>query len=98
MTTQKCDIGRIPRIMCELCSIFEEYASADGDGKTLTKAELKNLVEKEMCPMLKEAKNSSRVDDLMSAMDHDGNAKVDFQEFATTIIAFTCICHESMKE
>merc|ERR1712183_891758 len=67
--------------MAILIKTFDQYASTDGDKGTLSKAEVKTLMEKELPGLMKACKNPGAVDTLMKSLDHNGDASVDFQEF-----------------
>ncbi|KAJ8262114.1 hypothetical protein GJAV_G00162380 [Gymnothorax javanicus] len=76
-----------------LMQAFDNYAAAEGKKNTLTKSELKTLMEKELPGFIKNAKNPAEVDKLMKAMDNDGDTEVDFPEFVTFVVALACMCH-----
>merc|ERR1712168_1232312 len=73
---------------------FDQYASADGDKGSLSKAEVKKLMETELPGLMKACKNPGAVDTLMKSLDHNGDASVDFQEFVVLVTALCCACHD----
>ncbi|XP_043953958.1 protein S100-P-like [Gambusia affinis] len=79
--------------MATLIQIFDKYAGSDGKKCTLSKTEVKTLMEKELPGLLKAAKNPSEVDKLMKDLDFNGDSEVDFQEFITLVVALTCAAH-----
>ncbi|XP_054914654.1 protein S100-P-like [Poeciliopsis prolifica] len=79
--------------MATLIQTFDKYAGSDGKKNTLSKAEVKTLVEKELPGLLKTVKNPGEVDKLLKSLDFNGDAEVDFQEFVTLIVALTCAAH-----
>ncbi|XP_026007302.1 protein S100-P-like [Astatotilapia calliptera] len=76
--------------MCMMLDTFEKYAKTDGDPNSLSKSEVKTLLEKEMPGMISEAKDKKAVDDLVKALDFDGDGVVDFEEFMAVVAALTC--------
>ncbi|PWA14802.1 hypothetical protein CCH79_00014535 [Gambusia affinis] len=79
--------------MATLIQTFDKYAGSDGKKCTLSKTEVKTLMEKELPGLLKAAKNPSEVDKLMKDLDFNGDSEVDFQEFITLVVALTCAAH-----
>ncbi|KAM4565031.1 protein S100-P-like [Fundulus diaphanus] len=80
--------------MATLIQTFDKYASADGKRATLSKAEVKTLMENELPGLLKAAKNPEEVDKLLKSLDSNGDAEVDFQEFVFLVAALTCAAHD----
>ncbi|XP_058481359.1 protein S100-P-like isoform X1 [Solea solea] len=82
-----------------LVKVFETYAKADGDKDTLTKAELKNLLEKELpclCKRPKSVQSAEKIEDKMSKlMDLNGDKLVNFQEFLVFVATVTCLSRET---
>ncbi|CAL8241447.1 unnamed protein product [Merluccius merluccius] len=86
-------MSQVETAMALLLQTFDQYAGTEGKKDTLTKAELMNLMEKEMPAMMKVAKDPDAVGKLMNDLDHDKDSEVDFQEFMVLIAALTCACH-----
>ncbi|KAM6960074.1 protein S100-P-like [Tautogolabrus adspersus] len=80
--------------MALLMKTFDTYAGAEGSKDTLSKAEVKTLLEKEMPCLLKAAKNQGEVDKLIQGLDFNGDSEVDFSEFVVVVAAITCACHD----
>uniref|UniRef100_A0A3Q3EAZ5 S100 calcium binding protein P n=1 Tax=Labrus bergylta TaxID=56723 RepID=A0A3Q3EAZ5_9LABR len=74
-----------------LMKTFDTYAGAEGRKDSLSKAEVKTLLEKEMPGLLK---NQSEVDKLIQGLDFNGDSEVDFSEFVVLVAAVTCACHD----
>ncbi|KAM4714317.1 protein S100-P-like [Anableps anableps] len=79
--------------MASLIQTFDKYATSEGKKDTLSKAELKTLIEKELSQMLKAPKNPGEVDKLMQSLDFNGDAEVDFREFVILVASLTCAAH-----
>ncbi|XP_041635908.1 protein S100-P-like [Cheilinus undulatus] len=80
--------------MAILMKTFDTYAAAEGRKDSLSKAEVKTLLEKEMPGLLQAAKNQSEVDKLIKGLDLNGDSEVDFSEFVVLVAAVTCACHD----
>ncbi|XP_047455997.1 protein S100-P-like [Mugil cephalus] len=84
--------------MTILMQTFDTYAGTDGKKDSLSKAEVRTLLEKELPGLLKSAKNQGEVDKLLSGLDFNGDAEVDFSEFVVMVAAITCACHDRVKK
>ncbi|XP_030018658.1 protein S100-P-like [Sphaeramia orbicularis] len=80
--------------MAILMKTFDTYAGAEGNKNSLSKAEVKTLLEKELPGLLKAAKNQAEVDKLLKSLDVNGDAEVDFSEFVVLVASITCACHD----
>ncbi|KAI1888304.1 hypothetical protein AGOR_G00183640 [Albula goreensis] len=87
-------MSRLESAMMILMDSFDKYSGAEGNKSTLSKSELKTMMEKELPTFMKGAKNQVEVDKLMKALDHNGDSEVDFNEFIILIGAMTCACHD----
>nr|XP_020482685.1 protein S100-P-like [Labrus bergylta] len=87
-------MSNLETAMALLMKTFDTYAGAEGRKDSLSKAEVKTLLEKEMPGLLKAAKNQSEVDKLIQGLDFNGDSEVDFSEFVVLVAAVTCACHD----
>ncbi|XP_029447399.1 protein S100-P [Rhinatrema bivittatum] len=85
---------KLETAMCMLIAVFDEYSAAEGSKKTLSKAELKTLMEKELPGFLSNSKDKDAVNKFFKELDVNGDSEVDFNEFIILMAALTCICHE----
>lgn len=85
---------QIETAMAILMRTFDTYAASEGSKDTLSKAEVKILLEKELPGLLKAAKNQEEVDKLLKSLDFNGDSEVDFSEFVVLVAALTCACHD----
>ncbi|KAF5924207.1 protein S100-A6 [Diceros bicornis minor] len=78
-----------------LVAIFHKYSSRDGDKNTLSKSELKELIQKELTigPELQDAEVAKLLDDL----DQNKDQVVNFQEYVTFLGALAMIYNEVLK-
>ncbi|XP_063086277.1 protein S100-P [Cavia porcellus] len=74
-------------------NVFARYAAGEGSKQSLTKSELKVLMEKELPGFLQSAKDKDTVDKLLKDLDANGDAEVDFNEFIVFVAALTSACH-----
>ncbi|CAJ1086609.1 protein S100-P [Xyrichtys novacula] len=78
--------------------VFQTYAKRDGDAETLSKRELKELLQAELPGFLescasKEKENEEKVKQLVLGLDQDGDEKMDFSEFVIFITAVILMIH-----
>ncbi|XP_028617835.1 protein S100-G isoform X2 [Grammomys surdaster] len=62
----------------EMKSIFQKYATKEGDPNQLSKEELKLLIQAEFPNLLKD---SSTLDNLFKDLDKNGDGEVSYEEF-----------------
>ncbi|XP_030048449.1 protein S100-P [Microcaecilia unicolor] len=84
--------------MATIISVFGKYAGTEGSKKTLSKAELKTLVENELPGFLTTTTDKVTIDKLLKDLDENGDSEVDFKEFIMFVTVLTCICHEYFTE
>ncbi|KAG5845602.1 protein S100-P-like [Anguilla rostrata] len=87
-------MSQLETAMALLMQSFDKYACTEGKKDTLTKAELKTMLEQELPGFKKNSKNQAEVDKLMDALDRNKDQEVDFTEFVTFVSAMTCMCHD----
>ncbi|XP_053316403.1 protein S100-P-like [Spea bombifrons] len=80
-----------------IIDVFDRYAATEGDKDSLTKGELKTLVEKELPGILSSAKENDASEELLKDLDQNGDSKVDFNEFVVFAAALASIGHERFK-
>merc|ERR1712126_139964 len=85
--------GKLMMGIASMIDVFDQYAKKDGKGSTLSKGELKQLLEAEMGMQLKNAKGDE-VNKLMEALDADKSGEVDFKEFMVFVASMSMLCHE----
>ncbi|CAJ1083313.1 ictacalcin-like [Xyrichtys novacula] len=80
--------------MCLIISTFEKYAGKEGDKHTLSKLELKELLQNELGELLGKASDKAAVDRIFDDLDSNKDNSVDFAEFGKMIFCLTVMCHE----
>ncbi|ELW47334.1 protein S100-A6 [Tupaia chinensis] len=78
-----------------LVAIFHQYSGREGDKNTLSKKELKELIQKELTigPKLQDAEIAKLMDDL----DRNKDQEVNFQEYVTFLGALALIYNDALK-
>nr|XP_020854934.1 filaggrin-2-like [Phascolarctos cinereus] len=79
-----------------IIDVYYNYTSQDQDCSTLCKRELKELLEKEFRPILKNPDDPDTVEVFMHMLDRDHDRKVDFIEFLLMIFKLTMACNQSV--
>ncbi|KYO48991.1 protein S100-A6 [Alligator mississippiensis] len=79
-----------------LVYVFHKYSGKEGNKDTLSKQELKELIQKELSlgPKLKDAD----VTKLMADLDRNKDQEVNFQEYVTFLAALAMIYHEELAK
>ncbi|CAJ1086610.1 S10A1 protein [Xyrichtys novacula] len=78
--------------------VFKTYAKRDGDAETLSKRELKELIQAELPGFLekcasKEKENEEKVKQLVLGLDEDEDGKMNFTEFVIFLTAVILMIH-----
>ncbi|NWW07295.1 S100B protein, partial [Oreocharis arfaki] len=87
-------MSELEKAMIAIIDVFHQYSGKEGDKHKLKKSELKELINNELTHFLGEIKDQETVDKVMEALDCDGDAECDFQEFGAFIAMVTAACHE----
>ncbi|XP_006861776.1 PREDICTED: filaggrin [Chrysochloris asiatica] len=80
-----------------IIDIFEHYSSKYMENDTLCEKELKELLETEFRPILKNPDDPDTVDVFMHILDIDHNKKVDFTEFSLMVFRLSQAYYDSTK-
>ncbi|XP_078054624.1 protein S100-A1-like [Mustelus asterias] len=78
--------------MQNLMDVFYQYAK--GDKYTLTRSQMKTLVETELVQLTKKKGNVEAFDKMMKDLDFDGDGEVNFEEFVSFIASLMFSCNE----
>nr|XP_004667239.1 protein S100-A6 [Jaculus jaculus] len=78
-----------------LVAIFHKYSGKEGDKNTLSKKELKELVQKELT--IGSKLQDAEITRLMEDLDRNKDQEVNFQEYVTFLGALTLIYNEALK-
>ncbi|XP_044529973.1 protein S100-A9 [Gracilinanus agilis] len=92
---EKCTMEKALDIMV---NTFHQYSGQVGDPDTLTRGEMKQLINKEMPNFLKNAKDLQNSKHIMQELDTDQNGQVNFNEFSVLMARLIMATHERMHE
>uniref|UniRef100_A0A3Q0RFD6 Protein S100 n=1 Tax=Amphilophus citrinellus TaxID=61819 RepID=A0A3Q0RFD6_AMPCI len=76
----------LTQAMADLIVVFYKYSGNEGDKYTLTKWELKNLLQNDLC--------SSGMLGIMRELDDNKDGVVDFKEFVVLVTAVTIAAND----
>ncbi|XP_054851277.1 protein S100-A6 [Eublepharis macularius] len=84
----------LDQAICLLVATFHKYSGKEGDKNTLSKKELKELIQKELTigPKLHE----EEIQNLMADLDRNKDKEVNFQEYVTFLGALAMIYNEAL--
>uniref|UniRef100_A0A8C8MKW9 Protein S100 n=2 Tax=Oncorhynchus tshawytscha TaxID=74940 RepID=A0A8C8MKW9_ONCTS len=86
--------SELERSMESLIMVFHLYSEKDGDGNTLSKKELKELMKTELASFLKSQKDPAAIDTIMKDLDQNGDGKVSFEEFVSLVVGLSIACEQ----
>nr|4PCW_A Chain A, Filaggrin [Homo sapiens]4PCW_B Chain B, Filaggrin [Homo sapiens]4PCW_C Chain C, Filaggrin [Homo sapiens]4PCW_D Chain D, Filaggrin [Homo sapiens] len=81
-----------------IINLFKQYSKKDKNTDTLSKKELKELLEKEFRQILKNPDDPDMVDVFMDHLDIDHNKKIDFTEFLLMVFKLAQAYYESTRK
>uniref|UniRef100_A0A452GS17 Protein S100 n=1 Tax=Gopherus agassizii TaxID=38772 RepID=A0A452GS17_9SAUR len=80
----------LQQALAVLVCTFQRYSKQEGDRFTLSRGELKELLEKEL-PSLGD---EGAFEELLSILDANRDGEVDFQEYIRFVAVACTLCHE----
>ncbi|XP_031151901.1 ictacalcin-like [Sander lucioperca] len=87
-------MSNVQKAMALLIDSFGKYAGKEGDNMTLSKAELKELLQNELGDILGNANDKAAVDHIFKSLDANQDNSVDFKEFVSMVSSLTVMCHQ----
>ncbi|XP_065101798.2 protein S100-A10b [Paramisgurnus dabryanus] len=87
----------LERSMETLITVFYRYAGTEGDATTLSRRELRQLMETELSSFLKSQKDPAAVDKIMKDLDANGDGQVNFEEFVALVVGLSIACEQIYK-
>ncbi|XP_017557505.1 protein S100-A10b [Pygocentrus nattereri] len=84
----------LERAMETLITVFHRYAGKEGNSNTLSRRELKQLMEVELAAFLKSQKDPATVDKIMKDLDTNGDGEVSFEEFVSLVVGLSIACEQ----
>ncbi|KAI1901514.1 hypothetical protein AGOR_G00035210 [Albula goreensis] len=86
--------SELEHAMESLITVFHRYASMEGNSNSLSRRELKDLMENELSGFLKAQKDTVAVDRIMTDLDANGDGEVNFEEFVSLVVGLTVACEQ----
>nr|XP_031544851.1 filaggrin-2-like isoform X3 [Vicugna pacos] len=86
------------RSVVTVIDVFYKYTKQDGECDTLSKNELKELLEKEFRPILKNPDDPDTVDVIMHMLDRDHDRRLDFTEFLLMVFKLAMACNKVLSK
>ncbi|XP_051575955.1 ictacalcin-like [Myxocyprinus asiaticus] len=87
-------MSKIQPAMVLLIEAFHKYSGKEGDKNTLSKGELKELLNAELSDFLGKSTDKSALDKIFKDLDANADGTVDFQEYVTLVACITMMCHD----
>ncbi|KAG9275885.1 protein S100-A10b [Astyanax mexicanus] len=84
----------LERSMESLITVFHRYADKEGNSNTLSRRELRQLIESELPTFLKSQKDPATVDKIMKDLDANGDGEVSFEEFVSLVVGLSIACEQ----
>ncbi|XP_033492604.2 ictacalcin-like [Epinephelus lanceolatus] len=89
-------MSNLQMALCNLIATFDQYAKKDGDNKSLTKAEVKDLLKSELGELLGKANDQAAMDSVFTAMDINQDETVNFEEFIIMFAGLAMVLHNTV--
>ncbi|NXO04705.1 S10A4 protein, partial [Rhinopomastus cyanomelas] len=87
----------LEQTLAVMVSTFHKYSGKDGDKYRLSKAELKDLLLKELPSFSKQTSEAS-LQQLMGNLDCNSDSEVDFQEYVTFLACLAMMCNDFFQD
>ncbi|XP_029509510.1 ictacalcin-like [Oncorhynchus nerka] len=87
-------MSQVQQGMALLISAFHKYSGKEGDKTTLSKGELKDLLNAELGEIMGKNTDQAKVDKIFKDLDANSDGIVDFQEYVTLVACLTMMCNE----
>ncbi|XP_065276274.1 protein MRP-126-like [Emys orbicularis] len=96
--TIKGDHSELEKAIETIINIFHQYSVRVGHFDTLTKSELKQLIDKQLVNFLKRQRDQASIDSLFKDLDKNRDQQVSFGEFMVLITRVTIATHEHIHQ
>uniref|UniRef100_A0AAY5KGC7 Protein S100 n=1 Tax=Esox lucius TaxID=8010 RepID=A0AAY5KGC7_ESOLU len=88
------NMSQVQQAMGLLIAAFHKYSGKEGDKLTLSKGELKDLLNAELGELLGKTADQAKVDKIFKDLDANQDGSVDFQEYVTLVACLTMVCND----
>ncbi|XP_072214473.1 protein MRP-126-like [Excalfactoria chinensis] len=89
-------LSELEKAMDVIIDVFHQYSRREGDNDTLTKKELKLLIDKQLANYLKHVKNQVSIDQIFKDLDSNKDQQLSFGEVMLLIIRVIVATHEHL--
>ncbi|XP_043117463.1 ictacalcin-like [Puntigrus tetrazona] len=89
---------QVQKAMAMLIESFYKYSGKEGDKTTLSKGELKDLLNNEMGEIFGKTSDQKALEKIFKDLDANADGSVDFQEYITLIACITMLCNDFFKK
>ncbi|KAM9264578.1 protein MRP-126-like [Morus bassanus] len=91
-------LSELEKAMDVIINVFHQYSRREGDRDTLTKNELRLLIEKQLVNYLRHVKNKATIDQIMTDLDINKDQQISFCEVMLLITRVTIATHEHLHD
>ncbi|NWI33292.1 M126 protein, partial [Sula dactylatra] len=91
-------LSELEKAMDVIIDVFHQYSRREGDRDTLTKNELRLLIEKQLVNYLRHVKNKATIDQIMTDLDINKDQQISFCEVMLLITRVTIATHEHLHD
>ncbi|NWI22021.1 M126 protein, partial [Crypturellus soui] len=89
-------LSELEKAIDTIIDVFHQYSRREGDKDTLTKAEMKLLLEKQLANYLRNVKTQSSLDQIFKDLDVNKNQQLSFGEVMMLLVRVTIATHEHL--
>ncbi|NWJ11895.1 M126 protein, partial [Crypturellus undulatus] len=89
-------LSELEKSIDTIIDVFHQYSRREGDKDTLTKAEMKLLLEKQLANYLRHVKTQSSLDQIFKDLDVNKNQQLSFGEVMMLLVRVTIATHEHL--
>ncbi|NXO04703.1 M126 protein, partial [Rhinopomastus cyanomelas] len=91
-------LSELEKSMDVIIDVFHHYSRREGDKDTLTKKELKLMIESQLANYLNHVKDKATIDEIMKDLDVNKDAQISFNEMMLLIVRVTIATHDHLHE